>query len=138
MNIFQKEDLLKLITHLENLDIRERCIELGATEETLNKVKIILHINDNFIENGEICFNAPLINREAIINHLIKLNLFDKNLEAIETDTDNPYIFEESLVSVKLILAFNDEKYFNELGYYTYGIYRPDDYDEMGEWQELY
>ena len=138
MEIFKKEDLLKLIKHLEKIDLTSICLEMGATEETLDKVRVVLHFNDNFIEDSEMHFYSPIIDGNAITENLIKLNLFSEDLEPIETDEDNPYIFEESLVSVELILDFTDEEYFEEQGYYTYGKYYPNEYIEFGDWHPIY
>ena len=138
MEIFKKEDLLKLIKHLEEIDLTSICLEMGATEETVDKVKVILHFNGNSIEDSELYFYSPKINGKTITDHLIKLDLFSEDLEPIETDEDNPYIFEESLVSVKLILDFTNEEYFEEQGYYTYGSYYPNEYEEFGDWQPIY
>lgn len=127
MNFLNKEQITEFFIWIENVNFDEIAQDFLENEDNYS-LKFIVNGDINFSYEDNITLNT--INKKSILNNLktffINKNFIDENLKPINLDEDNPYIFEDNIVYIDILIGTEDSTI-------LYGTYDNDGFNEKYE-----
>lgn len=127
MNFLNKEQITEFFIWFENVNFDEIAQDFLENEDNYS-LKFVVNGDINFSYEENITLNT--INKKSILNNLktffINKNFIDEDLKPINLDEDNPYIFEDNIVYIDILIDTEDSTI-------LYGTYDSDSFNEKYE-----
>lgn len=127
MNFLDKKQITEFFNWIENVNFDKIAQDFLENEENY-LLKFVVNGDINFSYEENITLNT--INKKSILNNLktffINNNFIDEDLKPINLDEDNPYIFEDNIVYIDILIGAEDSTI-------LYGTYDSDSFNEKYE-----